>query len=88
MPITCQPEFTDNGVEAEDLYHPLLKEAVVNPVDWHQNILVTGSNASGKSTYVKSIAINCILAQTIQTALAEKFTLQRRSRTDFYGDRR
>lgn len=76
MPITCQPEFTDNGVEAEDLYHPLLEEAVVNPVDWHQNILVTGSNASGKSTYVKSIAINCILAQTIQTALAEKFTLQ------------
>lgn len=61
---------------AKDIYHPLLKEAVVNPVNWQKNILVTGSNASGKSTYVKSIAISCILAQTIQTAIAEQFTLQ------------
>ncbi|BDP82096.1 hypothetical protein EfmAA290_27720 [Enterococcus faecium] len=48
----------------------------VNPVNWQKNTLVTGSNASGKSTYVKSIAISCILAQTIQTAIAEQFTLQ------------
>jgi DNA mismatch repair ATPase MutS len=48
----------------------------MNPVDWQQTTLVTGSNASGKSTYVKSIAISCILAQTIQTAIAEKFVMQ------------
>jgi hypothetical protein len=76
MPITCQPEFTSGGVVAKDCYHPLLSEAVVNPVNWHKNTLVTGSNASGKSTYVKSIAINCILAQSIQTVLAESFTLE------------
>ncbi len=76
MPINCQPQFAKGGVEAEDCYHPLLAEAVVNPVDWHKNTLVTGSNASGKSTYVKSIAINCILAQSIQTVLAERFTLE------------
>ncbi len=76
MPITCRPEFTEGGVTAKDIYHPLLKEAVVNPVNWQKNTLVTGSNASGKSTYVKSIAISCILAQTIQTAIAEQFTLQ------------
>lgn len=76
MPITCQPAFAAGGVYSEDVYHPLLKEAVVNPVAWQKNTLVTGSNASGKSTYVKSIAISCILAQTIQTAIAEKFSLQ------------
>ncbi|MGN8982108.1 MutS-related protein [Enterococcus villorum] len=76
MPITCQPEFVSGGVVAKDCYHPLLSEAVVNPVEWQNNTLVTGSNASGKSTYVKSIAINCILAQSIQTVLAEKFTLE------------
>lgn len=76
MPITCRPEFTEGGVTAKDIYHPLLKEAVVNPVNWQKNTLVTGSHASGKSTYVKSIAISCILAQTIQTAIAEQFTLQ------------
>ncbi len=76
MPVNCQPQFSEGGVVAADCYHPLLTEAVVNPVDWQKNTLVTGSNASGKSTYVKSIAINCILAQSIQTALAERFTLK------------
>ncbi|WP_066026514.1 MutS-related protein [Enterococcus mundtii] len=76
MPYSCQPVLAEGGIIAEDTYHPLIAEAVVNPIDWQQNTLVTGSNASGKSTYVKSIAINCILAQTIQTALAESFTIQ------------
>ncbi|OQO88222.1 DNA mismatch repair protein MutS [Enterococcus casseliflavus] len=76
MPITCLPTFqTSGGVEATGTYHPLLSEAVMNDVTWNHNTLVTGSNASGKSTYVKSVAINCILAQTIQTAVAETFTM-------------
>lgn len=76
MPLTNQPTFKDGPVRATDIYHPLVAGAVVNPVDWQKNTLVTGSNASGKSTYVKSIAISCILAQTINTALAKSFTLQ------------
>lgn len=76
MPLTSQPAFKDGSVRATDIYHPLVAGAVVNPVDWQKNTLVTGSNASGKSTYVKSIAISCILAQTINTALAKSFTLQ------------
>lgn len=76
FPVSCQPTFTEGGVQAEDIYHPLVDYAVVNPVDWQQDTLVTGSNASGKSTYVKSIAISAILAQTINTAIAEQFTLQ------------
>lgn len=78
MPLTCIPTFSDNcEVLSEDSYHPLLNEAVVNDINWKENTLVTGSNASGKSTYVKSVAINCILAQTIQTAVAETFTMTR-----------
>lgn len=76
FPVSCQPTFTEGGVQAEDIYHPLVDYAVVNPVDWQQDTLVTGSNASGKSTYVKSIAISAILAQTINTAIADQFTLQ------------
>lgn len=76
MPITCIPEFKKGTVSAKGTYHPLLTEAVMNDVDWQTNTLVTGSNASGKSTYVKSIAINCLLAQTIQTAVAESFTME------------
>ena len=35
--------------------------------------MITGSNASGKSTFLKTIAINSLLAQTIHTALADSF---------------
>ena len=76
MPYTAIPKFDkEMKVTAEDLYHPLLKEPVANGVNWQRSTLVTGSNASGKSTYVKSVAVSCILAQTIHTALAEKFSL-------------
>ena len=76
MPITCIPEFKKERSAQKGPIIPLLTEAVMNDVDWQTNTLVTGSNASGKSTYVKSIAINCLLAQTIQTAVAESFTME------------
>ena len=37
-------------------------------------MLLTGSNASGKSTFLKTIAINAIFAQTIYTCLADTYT--------------
>ncbi|MCB5952201.1 DNA mismatch repair protein MutS [Enterococcus sp. BWT-B8] len=78
MPAVCQPEFARGGITATNNYHSLLYvNAVANPIDWEHNTLVTGSNASGKSTYVKSIAINCILAQTIQTVTADSFKMER-----------
>lgn len=76
MPYYAIPKFTkDMKVSGEDVYHPLLKEPVANDVAWKRSTLVTGSNASGKSTYVKSVAVSCILAQTIHTALGESFSL-------------
>lgn len=78
MPLYSEPRFTeDEDVFAKDIYHPLVNNPVANRVNWTKNTLVSGSNASGKSTYVKSVAINCILAQTINTCLATDFTLKR-----------
>ncbi|GFH41507.1 DNA mismatch repair protein MutS [Lactococcus hodotermopsidis] len=74
----CQPTFTENfQVLAENVAHPLLTNPVANPVNWRKNTLITGSNASGKSTYVKAIAINCILANTINLAFASHISLPR-----------
>lgn len=72
---TTIPTFRKGPVEAEALVHPLLPDAVSNPLHWRRNTIITGSNASGKSTYVKSVAINCILAQTINTCTAASFAL-------------
>lgn len=66
-----------SGIEATQLVHPLLDEPVGNNAGFAQNVLLTGSNASGKSTFIKAVAINCILAQTINTCTAQAFALKR-----------
>lgn len=69
----CIPEFDNEGLFIKDLYHPLLSNPVKNDVDTNNCILLTGSNASGKSTFMKEIAINVICAQSICTCFASKY---------------
>jgi DNA mismatch repair ATPase MutS len=57
----------------KDIVHPLIKEPIPNSLEMTDSILITGSNASGKSTFLKTVAINIILAQTIYTCLAKEF---------------
>ncbi len=59
--------------EATDLYHPLIAEPVKNNVSQKKGMLLTGSNASGKSTFLKAVAINALLAQTIHTVCASNY---------------
>lgn len=63
----------DNNIEFEDIYHPLVKEPVLNNGNFSKGVLITGSNASGKSTFIKTIAINAIMAQTIHTCFAKEY---------------
>ncbi|MCM1126537.1 MAG: hypothetical protein NC429_08685 [Lachnospiraceae bacterium] len=68
----CVPEFTDKReIEVQDMYHPLLRDPVANSVAAAGSVLITGSNASGKSTFLKTMAISAILAQTIHTCPAK-----------------
>ena len=78
LPQYCVPAFhEEKTVRAVDAAHPLIREPVTNSVHWTRNLLITGSNASGKSTFTKAIALNAILAQTIMTCYASAFTLPR-----------
>ncbi|SJZ62206.1 MutS domain V [Pilibacter termitis] len=75
LPYFCVPNRTTQyKVNAQDVCHPLLLDGVGNVVAWKKSTLVTGSNASGKSTYIKAVAINTILSQTIHTAFATEFS--------------
>lgn len=60
-------------VSIKDVYHPLIAEPVANSIEETKGALITGSNASGKSTFLKTVAINTILAQTINTSTASKY---------------
>ena len=69
------PRFDrSRGMKAENIYHPLLQNPVKNSILTERGVLITGSNASGKSTFLKTVAINAILAQTIHTCMADSYS--------------
>ena len=75
LPFYCKPEFMENtnNLSVKEVYHPLIDNPVCNSITTKGNVLLTGSNASGKSTFLKTIAINSILAQTIGTSLSKEY---------------
>lgn len=72
LPSYCIPSFVEKGrlYEAKELFHPLLHEPVKNDVCQSRGMLLTGSNASGKSTFLKAVAVNAVLAQSVNTVCA------------------
>lgn len=73
VPEIVQAQGREAYLEADEIYHPLLKAPVKNTIHAQRNVLLTGSNASGKSTFIKTVAINAILAQTVHTVLADRY---------------
>ena len=63
----------NNLIEFTEIYHPLIENPVTNSLKTKGGVLITGSNASGKSTFIKSIAINQILAQSIYTTCSKEY---------------
>ncbi|MDI9231382.1 MutS-related protein [Staphylococcus caprae] len=73
----CEPDIDESvgGVHFQNLIHPLIDEdvAVPNDLNLDNHILLTGSNASGKSTFMKAVALNIIMSQSLRTATADTF---------------
>jgi len=69
----CKPEFSYEGMEVVEGYHPMIEKPVKNSICEKGGVLLTGSNASGKSTFLKMLAINALTAQTIYTVSARKY---------------
>jgi len=76
--LQCHCHLTqDDSLKAADVYHPLIQDPVANTIDLPQgkSVLISGSNMSGKTTFIRTIGINAILAQTINTACARQFNI-------------
>jgi DNA mismatch repair ATPase MutS len=72
----CEPELSKSGsphLEVSELYHPLLSSPIPNSISENRSVLLTGSNASGKSTFIKTLAINAILSQSIFTSTSRRY---------------
>lgn len=71
--LTNASELSDNHLEFIDMYHPFIANPVSNSDKLSNSILITGSNASGKSTFLRTLALNAITAQTIYTCFAREY---------------
>lgn len=82
-PNAVFPYFVKEGfaLEAVDAKHPFIIEAksVGNDIrfkGWGKFQIITGANMAGKSTYLRTVGINMVLAMTGAPVLAKKFMLQ------------
>ena len=77
LPHYSKPVFyTENQkMDLDDMYHPLIYNCVPNSIHTRtdEGVLITGSNMSGKTTFIRSIAINTLLAQSIYTTCTTSY---------------
>jgi DNA mismatch repair ATPase MutS len=76
LPYYSIPDIAaGNEMIVKGLYHPLVKNCVANSITSSngQGVLITGSNMSGKTTFIRAMAINALLSQTIHTSLTTSY---------------
>jgi hypothetical protein len=76
----CLPQVAKNQkfFDAVEIYHPLITECVSNSIQIDDNsVLLTGSNMSGKTSFIRTIGLNVITGLTINTCFARQFCFPR-----------
>ncbi|MFA5909730.1 MAG: hypothetical protein WC815_13210 [Vicinamibacterales bacterium] len=73
----ARPRFQPVGSRAilTGIRHPLVVDAVPNSIELGppHGVLVTGSNMSGKSTFLRTVGVTAVMAQSINTCLATDY---------------
>lgn len=73
-PAHCNPEFSsEQCLDFRNVRHPLVPDCVGNTfMSQGESALITGSNMAGKTTFIRVIGINVILARVFWLCHAEK----------------
>lgn len=72
----CKPEFHNDSesITINGLYHPLIENCIENDIALSdKSVLITGSNMAGKSTFIRAVGINFLLAQALYTSLSTEY---------------
>lgn len=74
----CLPTINLDKISVQKIYHPLIHDCVTNDIIIsNKSILLTGSNMSGKTSFIRAIGINMITGLTINTCFAESIEIPR-----------
>ncbi|KYG75459.1 MutS-related protein [Roseivirga echinicomitans] len=76
----CMPVFNERekAISALNIYHPLIIAPVENSIQTKEkSVLLTGSNMSGKTTFIRTIGINCLVGQTLNMCFASEFHMNK-----------
>jgi hypothetical protein len=77
-PDHCRPGDGHAELAIENGYHPFIAKPVKNSIRLAgQSALITGSNMTGKTTFIKMVAINVVLGRTLGICLADQARLPR-----------
>jgi len=72
-----RPRFLSAGAPTvlTGVRHPLVPDAVANAItiDAPRGAIITGSNMSGKTTFLRTLGVTTVLAQTINTCLVDAY---------------
>jgi len=81
MPYTCTPtmitQAEKEAIEITETYHPLIPDCVANSIHIPKSkgTLISGSNMSGKTSFLRTVGINILFAQTLSICLAKNCTI-------------
>lgn len=74
----CLVTFVDNAqpsIKAQSFWNVLVKDAVTSSIADDKHVILTGPNAGGKTTTIRAILQNIVLAQSFGVAAAEEFEI-------------
>jgi len=81
-PDTTTPQFIGTGIDVQHIYHPFITSGNAVGNDYVQDessiSIVTGANMSGKSTFLRTIALNLVLANAGCKVFAKRLSFNPR----------
>ncbi len=75
--VWSSPTFGSQSktLKADNIYHPLINNCVPNSIQIDKSAIITGSNMSGKSSFLRTLAVNIVSSYALNMSFSSAFSL-------------